>query len=255
MSRVRIYAAIVRRQHRADRNLVDVQSVEAQAATITGVGDIPGPVTDVADLQQALPRRPLRNGEVPAVRVCLLVVSAVHRRGARGRSSEIERVQFRGQQGYRAATGHRDVIAKIVRGHTGRRVQTVGELTRMEVVPAPAASQDGLAGPKEVIGGAHARLIEQSPCGEPRQRDAGVLAVPFESAVVGRSRTVLVVGRLVEDRIAEPFAVRPGLEMSEADTIVDGQPPCRLPVILDETLVGIVRDIVDAVEGGFVVTA
>src|SRR3974377_2116713 len=122
----------------------------------------------------------------------------------------------------------------------------------MEVVPAPASPEGGLAGPKEVVGGANSRLVEQSPGGEPTQGDTGVHLVPFESAVIRGGGTARGVGRLVEDRIAESFPINPRLEMSEADSKVECQSLGQLPVVLDEALIRVIRNVVDSVERGFV---
>jgi len=78
--------------------------------------------------------------------------------------------------------------------------------------------------------------------------------VPFESA---ERRRALQSGRTASDRRSKsrPQGDHPRLEVSEAETEVDGQSPGRLPVILHEALVGTVRDVIDAVERGFIVMA
>ena len=95
---VRVRTTILRRQHRPHRNHVDVQCVETLTTAVAGTRDIARSVANVGDLQQARPWCPLRNREVIEIRVRLLVVFAVHRRGTRRHGAEIQRVQFGGQQ-------------------------------------------------------------------------------------------------------------------------------------------------------------
>src|SRR5208283_4189529 len=67
------------------------------------------------------------------------------------------------------------------------RIQTIGKLTRVEVVAAPSSADHGLAVAKEVISGAQARLVEQRPRRESTQWNGAVFGMPQESTV-GRSR-------------------------------------------------------------------
>ena len=48
------------------------------------------PIADVGDLQYARPRQLAGNGEVPVIRIALLVVLAVHGGGTRRHRAEID---------------------------------------------------------------------------------------------------------------------------------------------------------------------
>ena len=75
MSVVRIRAAVVGCEHRAERNQIDVRGVEAQAAAIAGAWDVAAPVADVGQLEQAGPGSSLGDREAIAVCVRLLIAA------------------------------------------------------------------------------------------------------------------------------------------------------------------------------------
>ena len=72
--------------------------------------------------------------------------------------------------------------------------------------------------------------------------------MPLEPAILrGRQRIVI---RGVENRVTEAKTVVPRLEMGEAEAQFKRQARRNLPGILHESLVGVVGDVVDAVEVG-----
>src|SRR5260370_1000766 len=127
----------------------------------------------------------------------------------------------------------------------------------MEEVAAPASAEDGFAIAEEVIGGAQARLVEQRARRESTQRYRLGLRMPQKAAESRCTRTrcpaARSIGIGIENRVAERELVNPRLHMAEAKAEVESQVPGQLPVVLREELCGVVGNVVDAVEGGFIV--
>ena len=59
--------------------------------------------------------------------------------------------------------------------------------------------------------------------------------------------------RNIKDGISEAQGIFPRLEVGETNTHFNGQPPGRLPRVLDEKLVGAIVNIVDSVEVRFLI--
>src|SRR5207244_11617587 len=82
-----------------------------------------------------------------------------------------------------------------------------------------------------------------------------VFLVPIESAEGGCPRTACPgIFRRIKDRIAEAQTVDPRLEVTNAHTVVDGQPLSGLPIVLCEALPGVIRDVVNSIEARLCVT-
>ena len=230
---VRVHTPI---QHGAHRHQVDIRSRAARQL------QIPALISDVGDLQQARPRQSLRHCKAVAIGVWLPIVLAVHGRWTDCLVGDIQRVDIPGQ--------HRDTIdigAKAARDHSRRNIESIGELAGMVVIPAPASAKNGVAFAGDVVGDTKARLPEESPRGEPSQGNRRVAFIPVKAAVL-QGRATGTVLRVIEDRVSESQPVYPRLEMGGAQPEFHGQPARNFPGILNKPFVGIVGNVVDAIE-------
>src|SRR4051794_29734942 len=124
----------------------------------------------------------------------------------------------------------------------------------MVIESPPASPKYRAAFAEKVIGHSKPRLPEQRSHRESCYRNSRIAAVPVESTE-GRSgcASCIAVLRRIKDRVPEALTVGPRIEMGHAKPKLQSKFRVHLPGILNEALVGVIRDIVDPVEIRFLI--